>query len=886
MGFSQGENVIKSLFMALFVSLICGSCSRKIVEMITGKKPFLQGLVINAVLHMFLFTPLQAQSVFDSYFRSAQSFALSYPQEKAYLHFDNTSYYQGDTIWFKAYVVMAADNKPTTVSKPLYVELLDQLGNRLEKNTIKIENGEGSGRFVLADAFFTGYYEVRAYTKWMLAFEEPQYFSRVLPVYRKRVGSRDEARQIATYRSLDKSMKQRPVEKEKKFCVMFYPEGGNLVQGVRSTVGFEAVSRDSGAVNVGGALYSSKGERLSPLRAFHDGRGSFSYTPAEKAGYAEFTFDGRPYRFDLPKALPEGYVLHADHRGDCVDVTLSRSSAAMNDTLAVFLSCRGVPVRYADVDFKGGLSCRLRFSTADIPAGVACFTLLNTAGQTLADRFCFVNPRDTMALACETDKNIYSPYERIKCRLTLRDSSGKPVRNVSLSVSVRDAMESDYREYDNTIMTDLLLTSELKGYIDRPGFYFRENTARSRMLLDQLMLVRGWRRYDMQALIGRKPFTPRFMPEKTLVLHGRVKSLFNHPQSNIGVSVMARRDSVFLAGSTTADDEGYFNIPVDGFEGDMETVFQTRRQGKKYNRWSRVSLFRNFEPELRAYTHAETNPEWDELLDMRRFFARGDSADADALLGGSKRLGETVVTAKRRTSNLLAKTETFEREIIGYYNVKEFVSRMADEGRPVYLLDDVLYELNHDIVFHMEKGIYLYKAQQIQVFVNSKYASFSELYDSYNKIENLLLYRDFANTDVFSIDSLTFRRKSVRAKEFYSDFEIPNFGGPIPYVVASFQMSPGWDVEKRNKPRRGIRITDIQGYEQPKEFYSPIYVLGQNQVYADKRRTLYWNPAVKTDDDGVAEIECFNNSTLTTITVTAETLNNGVTTSKTFNTMK
>ena len=136
------------------------------------------------------FTPLelQAQDTFQKMFERARNYAANYPQEKVYLHLDNNSYYQGDTIWYKAYVVQAETNKPTQISKPLYVELLDQLGNIVNRQILEIKDGHAIGQIPLTNSFFSGYFELRAYTKWMLSAPEPSYYSRVLPVYRKRVG--------------------------------------------------------------------------------------------------------------------------------------------------------------------------------------------------------------------------------------------------------------------------------------------------------------------------------------------------------------------------------------------------------------------------------------------------------------------------------------------------------------------------------------------------------------------------------------------------------------------------------------------------------------------------------------------------------------------------
>ena len=110
----------------------------------------------------------QNSSVFERFFANAVTFSKTFPREKVHLHLDNSSYYQGDTIWFKAYVVTATNNQLSSISKPLYVELLDQLGNVLERHIIKLHDGEGEGHIALTNTFFTGYYEIRAYTRWML----------------------------------------------------------------------------------------------------------------------------------------------------------------------------------------------------------------------------------------------------------------------------------------------------------------------------------------------------------------------------------------------------------------------------------------------------------------------------------------------------------------------------------------------------------------------------------------------------------------------------------------------------------------------------------------------------------------------------------------------
>ena len=92
-------------------------------------------------------------------------------QEKVYLHLDNNCYYKGDDIWYKAYVVRADDNMYTDMSRLLYVELVSPDGMLVERQTVVVNaNGSGEGSFVLTDSLYSGFYEIRAYTRWMMNF--------------------------------------------------------------------------------------------------------------------------------------------------------------------------------------------------------------------------------------------------------------------------------------------------------------------------------------------------------------------------------------------------------------------------------------------------------------------------------------------------------------------------------------------------------------------------------------------------------------------------------------------------------------------------------------------------------------------------------------------
>ena len=850
-----------------------------------------------------------SDTIFSRYFRYAQNFADAYPREKVSLHLDNASYYLGDTIWFKAYVVTAEQNLPTTISKPLYVELLDQLGNVVERQIIQLTDGEGTGQIILNNTFFTGYYEMRAYTKWMLAFDNPSCFSRVLPVYRKRLSDEETPRSIATYR-MDASMKQRPKDKEKKFTVRFFPEGGQLVKGISSIVAFEATSRDKGAADVEGTVVLPSGEELAHIRSLHDGMGYFEYKPEEKAGVAKIDYEGSTYQFDLPEALPQGYVLRIDNRREMLDITVARSSQAMKDTLAVFVSSQGRPYKCMTLDFEDELNCQFRISTKELPPGVQQISLVNLKGETLCERFCYVMPRSSMLLACKTDHALYRPFEPVTCRIKVRDHLNRPVQ-ANLSVSIRNGVESDFREYDHSIYTDLLLVSDLKGYIHQPGFYFENQSAERFKMLDVLLLVRGWRKYDLSRLIGKRPFLPRYLPETSLTLYGQVESYFGKALRNVGVSILARRDSVSIAGMTKTDSLGYFSAPVDGFSGSMDALIQTRNEGKKWNKQAVVKLFRNFEPSLRKLDYYELNPEWKETGDLKQLLDTLDIAYKDSVFGPDHHLLDEVVVNAKRLNLLLKQTERFEKEILGYYNITQVVDKMRDKGEAVYNLPMLLKELNPN--FRLSDSLSLhYNNSRVLFIVNGGVLSYGKtdyvLDKDVDAIKSIMLYYDQAGGEsVFVMNKQSNRVTKFTANNFWSGrwqdgdlSELPlqdaigaDSGpdalwgekdrktmkkGPLQkssVVVCSITTIDDWDPNKTYKARRGIRHTYIQGYNEPLEFYSPAYPDGAPLYTEDSRRTLYWNPNVKTNKKGEVVIQCYNSDNSAPLIINVETLYKG-----------
>ena len=458
------------------------------------------------------------------YAAALNNFGKALPQEKVYLHLDNTSYYQGDKIWFQAYVVTSDYNKPTTLSRTLYVELLNAGGTVINKVTLPIVNGRCNGDFALNHLpFHSGFFEIRAYTKYMTNFGEDVIFSRVIPVFDKpeKEGNYEEKRMLRMRKANSRYIVKREWEtRDDEVTLKFFPEGGNLVAGVQSQVAFEATDKGGAPLEVKGHIVGKGGEQRAQFATKHEGRGVFDYTPTE-GDKAEVEYGGKKYRFDLPEAQEQGAVMRVDNvtMRDSVKVVISKSEGLEADLMGAAVISGGKLFNFSLMDFSEEDSFTFTFSKRRLPAGVGRIVLTDPEGNIVADRLFFANKGKRGTISVESDKESYEPFDKVKLTLSTNDYAGRPMLS-PISVSVRD--NKNEVEARSSILVDLLLMSEIKGYVHNPFYYFEADDEEHRAALDNLLMVQGWRRYNWDWWSGKEAFDLKYMPEQGIEVHGKI----------------------------------------------------------------------------------------------------------------------------------------------------------------------------------------------------------------------------------------------------------------------------------------------------------------------------------------------------------------------------
>ena len=831
----------------------------------------------------------------SAFVENINTFTHLYPQEKVYLHFDNTGYYLGENIWFKAYVVVAESNQLTVLSRVLYVELLSPEGEIIETKKLKIENGQCAGDFFLKTDRYGGFYEVRAYTRLMLNQEETV-FSRVFPVFDSPKKEGDyETRKITERPHSKKISTKRPsVEKQEKVNIRFFPEGGNLISGLNSRVAFKATDDEGRGIDITGTLLNEKKESITSFSTMHNGMGYFTFTPENTSSYSvSLQYEGKDYSFKTPfkELLLSGYVINVNNiRKDDVLVQVQRSDSKAPESLGLSFSCRGKVHVFEVVDITTQGEYLLKVPKASLPTGVNQITLFTSEGEILSERLVFINHNDQPTITTQQSKPSYEPFENIELDFLLTDKENNPVQGNTFSVSVRDAATSSIKD-KGSLFTELLLASDLKGYIEDADYYFESNDNKHQLALDLLMMTQGWRRYSWKQMAGVEPFELKHHIEKGIVIDGQVLSVFRKKiKENLEVKMwMYSEDGFSQQGVCMTDENGRFNFLPEDFTGEWKLSLQTTENGKRKE--NRVLIDRQFAPPARPYSYFD--------------FAVGllqDMKLSDFNNGVKEDIAEDSIIQIDSKSKLLPELKVVKKvnksKLTTAYEVGSKVDALEDKGEdyPGTILN-FLSELDPYFTFEVRHALNSGDAKGI---VEDNYKFFD--YGFRNRLSknlDILYYQKRDEWDKERIDPLDmYYDLKYKGKPVTVIIDDRNFHTGEPEIVLIDEIKEitvseqsGADVAYNSKAGssgvlitfhtysknryssdpKGIRLTHLQGYsENSKEFYSPDYSNGILPDEKDYRRTLYWNPNVKTDNQGKASVRFYNNGSCRQMLIRAE----------------
>ena len=864
-----------------------------------------------------------------AYMKHAMLFNQSTPQEKAYLHFDNTGYFKGETMHFKAYVVRADNGKPTNISKVLYVELLNPSGDVVETRKLYVQNGESEGDIKLDSLFGTGFYEVRAFTRYMMNWGGNGVFSRVFPIFKKPAAEGDYGDpkiDDLSYRHRlpngreDASEEQTIAKKaatSKGYTLHFYPEGGDLVVGLQSRVAFSVTDKDGRHAAVKGMVIDSSGETLTIAQSGEDGRGTFVIRPDGKAMTFVVTDDnGKKHEYDLPQAKAEGCVLKLNAVGnpggaeDELTMTL-QASKMMQGLLLGYTIINGGAVVQCDTMTAERLM-EVEFDRSKMREGVNQLTFFDSEGRIQADRLFFITPKSSVAdsVKVSVPESALRPCGRVSLTLTAEPNS-------SISFSAMDAATLTNGKVGNA-KTWMLLGSEVKGYIENPDYYFEKDDKEHREAADLLMMVQGWRRYNWKLHAGQMKFEELEgnlgkiqQIEDKLYLFGKLKPDVNvwrkkHPVAGVNLTAyLYNKTGEHYTGSTVTDSVGGYAFELPNLKGEWNMFLQTQWDDK--NAHYVVAIDRHFSPVGRTLSPYETEmiPLPEEFMKLKRKVGDEQETEIEGKLrmsGTGKNASYVLPTVKIKkryftdSSNLPWYDEkTGARKSTIYYNLDEASDRIADEGEVLPTLYAWLMKKNN--FFSGTEAM-----EDMWIIGND---TTGELQDARNSDEppldfSKVVFKDglfYKNRPIIWIVNNTYctvtqfpERPTYNIRWKNNDSgatAMPDFIDEVKSVYISedddnytkfvqadelYAMHPVtifvYTHPQFFNKEKGFRHTHFQGFNEPEAFVMEDYSV--MPAMEDFRRTLYWQPSVKIDANGQGRVEFFNNSSCTQMYISAE----------------
>lgn len=839
-----------------------------------------------------------------------------YPQEKVYLHLDNNGYFKGETIWMKAYVTRCDIDNATDLSHVLYVELLNPTGDVVAKRTLPIVNGEAFGDIKVDSIMTTGFYEVRAYTRYMTNWGTNACFSRIIPIFKTPATEGDYASPVLdkiSYRhrlnNERMTMEENDQEDVSAFTsqtfgssvkVHFYPEGGHAIDGLPCRIAFSVTRKDGTPLESTCKLIDDKGNLFAVLPTDSDGRGIMELSKDSPAKHlVVVTSSNKEITFPLPQLKANGCTMMLDMMNDDhIFMNLFASQDMIGKKIGYMMVHGGTVVRcdtLTTIPHK-----QISFKRNALPEGVSQITLFDSQGTILAERLFFIlhssSPSPSIQVA-QTSSSI-KPCGKVSFLLQTMPHS-------TLSFSAIDAQGMVNGRMGN-IKTWMLLGSEVKGFINHPEYYFEADDTIHRQAADKLMLIQGWRRYDTQQTLfdGFQPI------EDKLYLLGKVKGRTkNKPIDNVSLTAtLYNQYGQVIDGACTTDSLGryVFSLPDIDDEWNLHLRSQYKNKDENYI----IAIDRHFTPKSRYVSEAETQivlPSQDQL--QRWDVVEQNDDYSQSMTERDHVLENVVVKAKRRVWDKTSwgdETDARHFSMI-YYDCDADLDCIADEGLPPPRFDSWLKTKNSLFSGNEDaQEVLLMKKNESGLAqpdtVKPIYEWFSPVSLEYNEYERMppapwkKFYADglsYKNRPiVWIIDNMfvtitNYKQKGIAmpihwvySDNYANTMDLPVSLADVKCVYISEdsramlnhiscgeieQMTPVviycYTHRTFQNAAKGVRVTLFQGFNTPSTFQMENY--SQVPPMDDFRRTLYWHPNIKTDAEGKATVEFYNNSSCT-----------------------
>lgn len=598
------------------------------------------------------------------------------------------------------------------------------------------------------------------------------------------------------------------------FDVKFFPEGGALLSIPHQNVAFKVQGADGFSKEVEGFLFNSKGDTLTNFRSEHNGMGIFTMNPVDNETYyvTARTNDSITKRFDLPAIEPKGISIAMSHYKQEIRYEIQKTAATeWPQKLFLLAHTRGKLAILQPINPERTFG---KMNDSLFTEGITHFMLIDQQGNALSERLVFVPDHKPNQWQITADQPTYGKREKVSLQIAAKDNEGNPVEG-TFSVSITDRKSIQPDSLADNILSNLLLTSDLKGYVEDPAYYFLNQDARTLRSIDYLMMTHGWRRHKIENVLRTPSLNFTNYIEKGQTISGRIMGFFGANVKKGPICVLAPKYNIIA--TTETDEKGQFIVNTSFRDS---TTFLVQARTKKG--FAGVDILMD-PPQYPVATHkapyfngAATFME-DYLMNTR---------DQYYMEGGMRvyNLKEVTVTAKRERPS----SKSIYTGGINTYTVEE--DRLQGYGQTAF---DAASRL---------PSVTITNGSEIHIRNNSEPAIIVIDDIVYEDASDIL--KDIQVSDMSSISLLRGADAVILGPRAS--------GGAVVITLKDPRNLPA-------RPAQGIITYTPLGYSESVEFYHPTYDTPEkkNAQRSDFRSTVYWNPELRLDAEGKATIEYY-----------------------------
>lgn len=635
---------------------------------------------------------------------------------------------------------------------------------------------------------------------------------------------------------------------DKKIDLQFFPEGGEIISEIPAKIAFKALKADGLGIDIKGTITDNEGNLVTEFSSQHLGMGLFVLAPeAGKTYVAKITsplnYSGT---YPLPNVAASGITLAVSNGANQESLNLrflcNSSFLSANEGKSFYLIAKSGEIVYYAAKIN---LTKQAFATSipknKFPTGIVQLSLLSAQGKGLSERLVFIRHADELNLSLKTDKTTYGRRQKVKLNIEARNN--KLPGEANLSVSVVDETKVPFDDNaETTILSNLLLSSELKGYIEKPNYYFNQVSEKTEANLDVLMLTQGYRRFLYSDILADKNPQIFFLPEQGIDITGILRNSTGMPLNKANVKLRIP-DKYYTAYATT-NGSGVFKFP-NIVVADSSQVIVTSADYSNKNPMLTVDPTA-FQPGIGTI-------KWPQELNLDSTMNKYLKNNKE-LLKRSLVLKEVVIKSAAKTKvpshtdyPALSGLSAWPDHLITsdrFANCPNFFTCVRS------MLTGVTYENEN---FYVSRDYNTGNKTPMQVFYNGMPvdANFMNTVNS-TEIESI---------EIFLKDQLGLVNRTY------------NSNGALVINGKAVEKKPKMKMEDiRNLlPKPGEVKFIPQGYTIAREFYSPKYSPSAAIKGIDLRTTIHWDPKVKTDKTtGKSVIEFYNADGRGTYRVIAE----------------